>query len=177
MRWEDLQAHSADLRGWLDAGQPRGESRSNWWLGWVLAATGQIQSVVSVGEVPDSATLDLAVQVINLATDESAVDSVNRAIRLANLASLIAQIRRDSSLPPELRPDIAARQCLALISEHVAEVEISATDWRSLPVEEIGRLRAVKNLVTPVLRLAPYLKDRNLADEIARWSAVLPQLP
>jgi hypothetical protein len=177
MRWSDLHEHSDQLREWLVSEQPIDQSRSNWWLGWALVATGQIQSIVDQREAPDGATLALAVRVINLATHEGSVSPVNRAIRLANLAGLIAESGRTIDRPPELRPDLAARLCLDLVSEDIAEVAIAANEWKSLPLEKIRRLREVKNLVSPLLRLSSYLEDRELAEEIKEWEVVYFQLP
>jgi hypothetical protein len=177
MHWKDLHDHREHLRDWLMSKQPSDESRSNWWLGWALVATGQMQSIVDRQETPDRATLDLAVRVINLATNEGSVSPVNRAIRLANLAGLVAKSGRIIDCPPELAPDIAARRCLGLISEDVADVRGAANEWKSLSIEKTRRLREVKNLVSPLLRLSSYVEDRRLAEEIKGWDAVYFRLP
>jgi hypothetical protein len=175
--WDDLLVHRGDLRGWLVGLQPVDESRGNWWLGVALVATGEVQAAALGGGVPDRVTLAAAVAVINLATEEGMVAPANRAVRLAGLAGLVAAAGGSSDLPSELLPDRAARCCLSLISEDLAGQGDSDVDWRSLPVEEMRELRATKNLLTPVLRLEPYLQDPDLANEVAGWTAVYPRLP
>ncbi|MER7243307.1 hypothetical protein [Kribbella sp. NPDC000426] len=177
MDWEDVVAHSASLEGWLSRQQPSGAERPNWWLGWVLVSGGKIQSVVSSGDVPDTATLDRVVRVLNAAANEGAVAADDVAIRLANLAGLIAKAGAVVGQPLELRPDVAARRCLQLIPQDIAQVELAATRWRSLPIAEIRALRRVKNLVNPTIRLAPFLSDREFVDHVGKWNHVLPQLP
>lgn len=177
MDWEDLVAHSADLENWLSFEQPTGDERANWWLGWVLVSVGKIQSVVGAGDIPDAATLDRVVRVLNAATGEGAVAAADVAIRLANLAGVIAKTGTIINRPPELRPDAAARKCLQLIPQDLAEVELAVARWRSLSIGEIRVLRRVKNLVDPMMRLAPFLEDCDLADRVAKWRNILPQLP
>lgn len=177
MDWNDLIVHRTDLEDWLSSHQPGDDGRANWWLGWVLVAVGKIQSVISAGDIPDFATLDLVVLVIDAATDERAIPSADRVIRLANLASLIAKADPGVRAPVELRPDVAARQCLDLIPQDIAGVELSARRWKSLPTNLIRVLRDIRNLVGPMVRLSPYLEDRDLADRVARWRDVQPYLP
>jgi hypothetical protein len=46
-----------------------------------------------------------------------------------------------------------------------------------LTVEEMRELRRVKNLLTPLTHLLPYLKEDRLVDEVGKWLTVYPQLP
>lgn len=177
MDWDDLVVHSSDLEDWLSLEQPTGDERANWWLGWVLVSVGKVQSVVGTGDIPDATTLDRVVRVLNVATGEGAVTSADRAIRLANLAGLIARAGGSVRFPPDLQPDVAIRECLELLPQNIADVELAASRWKSLPIDEARVLRRMKNLVGPMMRLAPYLEDRDLADRVARWRDIYPYLP
>jgi hypothetical protein len=177
MQWNDLLDHRSDLRRWLSSAQPSDESRSNWWLGWVLVATWRIESASSSDEVLDGEDLDLVVRVINLATEEDGVDPANRAIRLANLADLIPGAGRFHGLPSELRPDAAVRQCLDLIQENISNVEADAKIWRSMSIDRMRRLREIKNLITPISRLRQHVRDGDLSSGADEWIAIHSQLP
>jgi hypothetical protein len=96
---------------------------------------------------------------------------------LANLAGLIAGAGRTLQEPPELRPDVAARRCLEVLGAQVVREELVIGQDRPLSVGEMLELRRVKNLLTPLRRLLPYLKEEHLVDEVEKWLTVYPQLP
>lgn len=177
VEWDDLLAHRSDLRQWLGSAQPAGEAAANWWLAVALIATERVQSAVTQGNMPDGITLGTAVQAINIATDDGTVGRADRAVRLANLAGLIAAAGQDLEEPRELRPDGAARECLEVLAAQGVREELVAGEGRPLSVERMRELRRVKNLVTPLGRLLPYLKDALLVDEATKWLTVHPQLP
>lgn len=176
MDWEELARHGQDLHVWLIEQQPADDTRANWWLGWVLVAVGRVQEVLDSGGIPARATLDLVVRVIDLATDQGAVSSADRVIRLANLAGLIAGVR-GADVPSALEPDEAASRCLELIPIDVSEAEVLASDWHSLPIDRIRSLRRLRNLIDPMLRLEPQLRDRRVVLQVAEWRAVRASLP
>lgn len=177
MEWDELLAHRAELRQWLGSEQPEGEDAANWWLAVALIATESIQSVVVRGDMPDVTALGTAVEAINTATEIGTVGQADRAVRLANLAGLIAGTRQTLKEPPELRPDVAARRCLDVLAAQVVREELVLGQDRLLTVAEMRELRRVKNLLTPVKRLLPYLKDDRLVDDVRKWLALYPQLP
>lgn len=176
MQWGDLIAHESDLRDWLISSQPADETRVNWWLSVVSTATSYLQSTLATDESTD-ADLELVAEVIDLATEVGAVSDVNRAIRLASLAGLVADAPRASSVPSALTPDVAARKCLDLIPVDISVVASETRNWQILPLAKIRRLRESKNLISPVERLVSHIRDGSLASESAKWIAIHPQLP
>jgi hypothetical protein len=142
-----------------------------------MSATEGVQSAVLEGNIPDEATLTVAVQAINVATEVGSVGRADRAARLANLARLIADAGRTIGGPREFRPEVAAQQCLDLLPAPDARDELTIGDWRKLPVEKIRGLRRVNDQLTPLLGLSPYIGDARLSEDIAQWMAVYPQLP
>ena len=177
MEWDDLLAHRADLRQWLRAAQPEVEAAANWWLGVALIATEAVQSAVTQGNIPAETSLGVAVDAINIASEEGTVGQADRAVRLANLAGLVADAGQRLETPPELRPEVAARQCLDVLARREVAEWLEDGERRSLSLDEMRELRRVKNLVTPLGRLLPHLEDHRLVEEVTKWLSVYPQLP
>lgn len=177
MQWSDLIAQESDLRDWLISSQPADETRTNWWLSVVSAATNFLQSTLAADEPTDAANLELVVEVIDLAAEIGAISHVERAIRLANLAGLVVDAGRVSDVPSALTPDIAARKCLDLMPVDMLDVVSEARGWQMLPLDRIRRLRENKNLIGPVERLVSHIRDGSLASESVKWIAIRPQLP
>jgi hypothetical protein len=175
--WQDLVDHRGGLRSWLVAAQPEPETRRNWWVGLVLEAIGQVQSALWEGSAPGRDVLDLATEVIDIAWAEGALTAADAAIRLANLAGLIAVKVPPDEVPAALAPEVAVRRCLLLIRQDPQAVSAAASRWQTLPADRISDLRRIKNLLNPVLQLGPFLTARTLADEVAAWQLVAPDLP
>ncbi|WP_433014881.1 hypothetical protein [Kribbella sp. CA-294648] len=127
--------------------------------------------------MPDDAALGTAVEAINIATEVGTVGHADRAVRFANLAGLIAGAGRALKEPAELRPDVAARRCLDVLGAQVVREELVIGQDRPLAVGEMRELRRVKNLLTPLRHLLPYLTEDRLVDEVGEWLTVYPQLP
>ncbi|MEU4393036.1 hypothetical protein [Kribbella sp. NPDC023855] len=127
--------------------------------------------------MPDDTALGTAVEAINIATEIGTVGHADRAIRLANLAGLIAGAGQSLTEPSDLCPDVAARRCLEVLAIEGVRYELVVGHEQPLTVEEMRELRRVKNLLTPLTHLLPYLKEDRLADEVGKWLTVYPQLP
>ncbi|MFG1805437.1 hypothetical protein [Streptomyces sp. NPDC049040] len=78
---------------------------------------------------------------------------------------------------PAWNPGVLATDTLAALTLDPAEAETLASDWRSLPIEQIGCLRRHKNLTAHLDRLIGYLRPGTTADLIATWIEVRKLLP
>jgi hypothetical protein len=156
--------------------RPESGDRANWWLGLIQQAALRATS-------PDSAIEDrrewAGLAAVALDTASETGDLANREVvtRKANLSLVLSRYGRPAEFSASLRPDLVARECLALV-EMSAE-EAGATKWalRAEDVDIMRRLRRVRNVVAPAVQLAAQVEDERTKQDLAAWREVLPKLP
>ncbi|MFI9811292.1 hypothetical protein [Saccharothrix variisporea] len=170
-----LELSANELRAWLLAAQPGGEQRANWWLGLVQPLETRVNNVALDSGVR-SRWAALSVQVLEIARAVGALSDQEVANRLVYLSHAVAAAP-GSTVPPALEPDIAARRSLANIRLSRAEALRMAKDWQDRPIDQIRTLRAVKNVLHPLVYLVDRITDDDVACEVRSWLEIKDNLP
>jgi hypothetical protein len=173
LSWDD-----ATRREWLAANQPDSESdRTNWWLSLVQPLESRVTGVEEQDPAVVVEWARLSVIVLEAALESGALDAHEVANRVAWLSFAVCKVADRSAVPPSLDPDVVARRSLGLIDLFREDVVRMAAEWRARPLDDIRRLRAVKNLLRPLESFVDQLRDGELRSEVEQWLAIRAQLP
>jgi hypothetical protein len=105
------------------------------------------------------------------------LDGNERAIRRLNLMSaLITTVGRSSEY--SLRnPDAAVAIFFDAVPMEFNEASALAVNWRQESREDSQRLRLVKNLLTPLVRIEDLISPAAGKETVGKWLTLLDQLP
>jgi hypothetical protein len=117
------------------------------------------------------------VKLIELAMDVRVIDQQEVACRILNLSSvLLSDMTTDARvalLSPRFASEIFAKSVPLSLDETARLTGI----WRELDVDDIRRLRGVKNLLSPMLRIKESVGNWELPDCLNEWEVLYPKLP
>jgi hypothetical protein len=159
-------------RDWLDRRRPCSEERVNWWLHHLEA----VKARLSQDAEQRAAWIGLGLWLIDegerqgvftpLATAEK------RAWFVSELYHRYAPLPADAEIP---EADTLVGACLAAIPGSRDDLARSA-DLHALSRVEMLRSRRAKNLIRAAEQHRDQLRDPRLAEELASWSALRPEL-
>ncbi|RZS37512.1 hypothetical protein EV193_10567 [Herbihabitans rhizosphaerae] len=139
----------------------------NWWLGVIQSATHP-----ATQDGPHRAHwARFVAAALATARATGELDEREVLVRQANLCLVLARDGRLEEIADTLRPDDAARDCLAYAAS--ISDDPPATD----KIEAMRRLRRIRNVMAPAVALVDHVTDDDLRDQLAGWTNVLPGLP
>lgn len=80
-------------------------------------------------------------------------------------------------MEPAWNPEVLAADTIAALSLDPARADAQASDWRSLPQDQIGHLRRHRNLTAHLDRLISHLRPGPTTDLVAAWIEARKHLP
>ncbi|MFJ9823668.1 hypothetical protein ACIRSU_04730 [Streptomyces sp. NPDC101160] len=114
---------------------------------------------------------------LETAVASGAIDHRESVIRRLNLSLALLQKVRPNAGLDILDP----RQLIEILLEELPmsaeEARTLSTDWRSLDISQIRRLRAAKNLLSPGLALSRLASGEEFDPRLRAWVQVFPSLP
>jgi hypothetical protein len=148
------------------------------WLAMVELTTAKLTSAASDLERHDWQRLSNAYfRCLTLAKESGVLDETEAVIRSLNLTSALL-----SELDPQesvgiLNPDKGVASFFQYVPVSLVEAHELSENWRAIGVADIRRLRVAKNLLTPILSLKAFVKDRQIRAALEDWEAAFPKLP
>lgn len=121
-----------------------------------------------------AAALDTALDRAEQAGD---IDKNEGAIRRLNLASALIRLRGPDPDVVFLNPQRMYDLFTEATPLSTAQLRELPADWRTLDIADIRRLRVVKNLLAPLVGVAPIMAQAGFAEEVGVWEETLPLLP
>lgn len=171
----DLQALSASLAAGIPAVSELGAGQ---WRSLVELLTMRLTTdcrELQAGSWDDySAALGYALDAAMSSGDLSRTEAVLRRLNLS--AALLHRVPPDQNvdlLNPQRVVELFLREA-PMSAEQAKELSVG---WRSLGIEDIRRLRAAKNLLSPTLEAVRAVPETEFDARLKLWEAVLPQLP
>jgi hypothetical protein len=132
-----------------------------------------LDEAVSIG--PDeweglADTLDRAMTLAGL-------DQRARAIRRLNLTLALVNRVGPSSEHMLRNPDVAAAVFLDALPMEFAEALTLLPDWQSASLDDMRRLAAIKDLLTPLVGVDDLISDGAAKESVREWLTLLAVLP
>lgn len=158
---------------WLTDRAPR-ELRGHWWLALIERAESDASPEHGAGPEKLRDNVDLLVDLIDLA-ERDGMPPHYAAGRLAMLASVLARAGQPVEAP-QASPDRVTRRMLATFRLDPGQAVAVAARLRVADIEagvdddpDADALDQIRWLLPDLERLAPYLTDAGLADDVRRW--------
>ncbi len=105
------------------------------------------------------------------------LDRTERATRRLNLMSALITAVGPSSEYSLRNPDAAVAIFLGALPMEFNEASALVVNWPQASREDIRRLRAIKNLLTPIVGVEGLISNGTGRETIGKWMTLLVQLP
>lgn len=161
-----------EIRIWLRERSPEQDSHY-WWENVMARALNGAYLADVETERRNFACLALAAT--EEAVSRDAMEPIDGAIRIANLAAAYLQDSDSGNSLFDVNSIVS--RCLDLIDVSLEDASAQAPIWKALNVEQMQTLRKAKNLAYPCSLLADRVTGSNEISRLARWLNILDQLP
>jgi hypothetical protein len=171
LREADLNA----LSGWLVSNQAKlVELGHQERLGLLEALTARIMAAAD--QIDEHDWIRVA-RAFDVALEMSADGDIPNATRTLNLMSVLFRVRGPRFDIPLLNPDHGAEIFFRASELEIPDARRLALRWSEQSLDDIRRLRNIKNMVTPLVSFVDQLSDPQTKARVYEWGALLPQLP
>jgi hypothetical protein len=158
----------------LDRGDQAAGMTGQEWLGVLYVFTRHLTEAPT--DVADDDWADLA-RAYDTALRMSPYHRFDAVAHRFNLISVLLR-----SLPPRtdvslLDPDGAAHLLFEVLPMSREEAVRLSADWRREDIDDIRRLRWIKNMLTPLKRFSHLIADPELSTRVAEWIELRDRLP
>lgn len=171
---------------WLGSPSVGAAPSDKYW--WVSLVETTIDRATALGDHPSAERLDwfrAAVAVLGKAQEVGAIDRDDAVIRKLNLYAVLMRVIPGNERDGVLSADDAASLFLDSLPVRWEEARDLATQWQTEPRSQlfaerpadIGRLRLIKNWLTPLGTFTAEITSSELRAATERWLELLPDLP
>lgn len=120
---------------------------------------------------------DIFAKSLNHAMASANLHRTEQAISQLNLMRALIEAVGPSSEYSLRSPNAAVALFLDGLPMEFDEASALAVNWPGASLEDIRRLRAIKNLLSPLVGIQSLVSDEAGKETIERWMPLLPQLP